>query len=165
MATWNLSSLISFFSGTLIRNMPSVQHGMLERAGVMVEEEAKRVLGDYEYGWAPLSPYTIAKKATGDSPGLETGEMRDSVYHTVTYGAGGNGSVNVGSDLDKALWFELGNSRGQPPRPWLSVAAQNMAPVVADMCGARMHAFLQSGIVDDAHGYAEHKAAWQARNP
>ena len=95
MATWNLSSLISFFSGTLIRNMPSVQHGMLERAGVMVEEEAKRVLGDYEYGWAPLSPYTIAKKATGDSPGLETGEMRDSVYHTVTYGAGGNGSKSL----------------------------------------------------------------------
>ena len=164
MGLWSLAGLASFFTNTLVRNMPSVENHMLEQAGQMVENEAKRVLGSYDYGFAPLAPSTIARKALGDSPGLETGEMRDSVHHYVTHHTGG-GVVNVGSDLDKALWFELGTSRGQPARPWLRVAGELMAPFVADMCGAEMNTFLQGGTVSKQFGYAEHKAAWQARNP
>ena len=112
---WGLGAFIGWFQHNVLGNMPSQFHGMLDQAGQIVEHEAQRVLGTYEYNWTPLAAETVARKATGDSPGLETGEMRDSVYHTVTYANGGGGEVAVGSNLDKAVWFELGTSRGIPP--------------------------------------------------
>jgi len=49
------------------------------KAAVVVRDEAQRVLGTYDYGWPSLAESTIAGKATGDSPGLETGAMRASL--------------------------------------------------------------------------------------
>jgi len=65
----------------------------LEKACEIIETEAKRVIGTYDYGWPPLQLETIVRKATGDSPLLETGEMRDSIEHTV-----GHGEAWVGSN-------------------------------------------------------------------
>lgn len=110
-------------------------HEALEHACVIIETEAKSYPGDYQKGWAPLQPETIANKATGDSPLLETGEMRDSYEHTVQDKSG-----FVGSNNDKAVWQELGTNRGIPPRPVLSLAAQTKGQEAADAIGAALFA-------------------------
>ncbi len=89
----------------------------MEQVGQLVENEAKRVLGGYDYGWPELQPETIARKATGDSPLLETGQMRDSIGHIAEAR-----SVSIGSNSDKAVWQELGTAR-IPPRSFLQGAA------------------------------------------
>jgi hypothetical protein len=96
------------FLGTLAV-MDAVEKKALEKAGAIVRDECVRVLGTYEYGWPPLAPSTLARKAA-DTPGLETGEMRDSIEYTAD-----DHAVQIGSDNDKLVWFELGTSR-QPPR-------------------------------------------------
>ena len=53
----------------------------VEKACRMVEKEAKRAIGTYLFEWEPLKPETVARKTTGDSPLLETGELRDSIEH------------------------------------------------------------------------------------
>lgn len=92
------------------------QHHALEKGGKIIEEEAKRVIGTYDYNWPPLAESTVARKGT-DDPLLETGELRDSITHIVR----GN-SVFIGSDLEKAVWQELGTSK-IPPRSFLMGAA------------------------------------------
>jgi hypothetical protein len=144
MMEFSLAGFAAFITNTLVRGLPIATHHALDQAGALVEREAKRVLGTYDYGWPPLAASTIARKSTGDSPGLETGEMRDSVHYYVTTHSLGHGEVHVGSDLDKALWFEFG-TRTQPPRPWLTTAARHMEPLVVKMVGGTVAAFLGTG--------------------
>jgi phage gpG-like protein len=108
-------------------------HEALEQACVIIEKEAKSYPGSYQPGWAPLAEATIASKATGDSPLLETGEMRDSIKHTVQGKSG-----FVGSDDDKAVWQELGTNRGIPPRPFLGLAAETKAEEAVEAIGAEL---------------------------
>lgn len=107
-----------------------IDHACLEEAGQIIEAEAKRVIGTYDYGWPPLKPETIERKTTGDSPLLETGEMRDSIHHMVQ-----GDKVFIGSDNEKAAFHEYGTSRGIPPRPFLSTAAQHKHAEVAKKIG------------------------------
>jgi hypothetical protein len=60
-------------------DLKMTKEACVEKACVMVEKEAKRAIGTYRFGWEPLKPETIAHKTTGDSPLLETGELRDSI--------------------------------------------------------------------------------------
>jgi phage gpG-like protein len=116
--------------------MPMVEHVALERAGRIVEEEAKRVIGSYEYGWQPLAASTVAKKAAGDTPLLETGEMRDSIEHVVV-----GHECHVGSNNMKAVYQELGTSR-MPPRSFLMGAAMRKEHEIHEMTGRYFHAAL-----------------------
>lgn len=98
-----------------------LEHGhkvALDKAGALLETEAKAVLGSYEYGWPSLTPETIARKATGDSPLLETGELRDSIAHKVV----DDKTCDMGSNNDKAVWHELGTTT-IPPRSFLAETA------------------------------------------
>lgn len=126
----SLASFASFIAGASLE-MHHHQHDALERAAKVVEIEAKSYPGNYQPGWAPLQPETIAKKAAGDSPLLETGELRDSYHHTVQ----GHTDAYIGSDNDKAIWHELGTSRGIPPRPILSTAAMKKEAEVVHILG------------------------------
>lgn len=99
--------------------VPRASNASLEHAAQVVEEEAKRVLGTYDYGWPRLKPSTVARKTTGDSPLLETGEMRESITHWVNVETH---TAYVGSNNPKAKWHELGTSR-VPPRSFLRGAA------------------------------------------
>jgi phage gpG-like protein len=71
----------------------------------MVAAEAKRVIGEGYSDWPALKPETLARKFY-NTPLLETGELRDSITHSVE----GN-EARVGSSLDKALFQEMGTSR------------------------------------------------------
>jgi hypothetical protein len=108
-------------------------HDALEKACVIIETEAKSYPGEYQTGWAPLAESTIARKATGDSPLRETSEMAESYEHTVQGKSG-----FVGSDNDKAVWQELGTSRGIPPRSVLGLAAQQKGEEAAHAIGSEL---------------------------
>lgn len=121
----------AFFTG-LELSFKKASHTALRRAGRIVRDEAKRVLGTYDYGWPPLEPETIAHKATGDSPLLETGELRRSIKSTVI-----DNAAYVGSSNPKALWHELGTVH-VPPRPFLSGACKAKAREVQHELGHKM---------------------------
>jgi hypothetical protein len=99
----------------------------------IAEHEARAAVGTYAFGWPPLKPDTIAQKATGDSPLLETGEMRDSIASRAEPTAiGAEGEVYSGSP--KAVWHELGTDR-IPPRPFLGPALRIAALSAPEIIG------------------------------
>jgi HK97 gp10 family phage protein len=122
------------------RNMHEASRLIVRQACIMVATEAKRVIGTYDYGWAPLAESTLAKKAA-DTPLLETGEMRDSIEWSTSH----DGMVgHVGSNNDKAVWQELGTSR-IPPRPFLAGALHQKAPEIVKMAGKVARATIAPG--------------------
>jgi phage gpG-like protein len=113
-------------------NMTKANASALEQAAQIIETEAKRVIGTYDYGWTPLKPATIASKATGDSPLLETGEMRDSIEHISS-----DKEASIGSNNDKALWHELGTVK-IPARSFLVGAYQHKQAEIMQVIGDRI---------------------------
>jgi len=120
---------------------------VMESACKVVETEAKRVIGTYDYGWPQLADSTQAdRERQGFSPNdplLRTGEMRDSIEHTVVAGDG-----FIGSNDPKAKWQELGTDR-IPARSFLAGAAAQKGDEVADMVGRAVHAVLIGGKAAD----------------
>jgi phage gpG-like protein len=119
----------NFFTAVGSR-FPAVKRSRIKKAAQLVAEEAKRVLGTYDYGWPKLKPATIARKATGDSPLLETGELRDSIQFSVK----DDSTAYVGSNDPVALYQELGTSR-IPPRSFLAGAAKRKEEECHKLCG------------------------------
>lgn len=128
----NLLQGAAIFSAMALE-VEAAKREALEKACDIVETEAKEVIGTYAYGWPPLKPETVARKANGDTPLLETGEMRDSIEHTVLGDSG-----FVGSNSDIAVYQELGTSRGIPPRSFLGGAAMHKGQEVADAIGQKV---------------------------
>jgi phage gpG-like protein len=126
-------------------NLETAQKAGLEAAAQIVQAEAKRVIGTYDYGWKPLKEATIARKTTGDSPLLETGELRDSIEYIVL----SDHEAAVGSNNDKAVWHELG-TRTIPPRSFLAGAAAEKAPEVSKVIGLAVASAIASRNVDVA---------------
>ncbi|GEP00642.1 hypothetical protein [Methylobacterium haplocladii] len=114
----SIGAFVGFMRGR-VATLPAAQRRGLEQASEVVLDEAKRLPGTYQPGWPALQSETVARKATGDSPLLETGAMRDAYARTVV----SDHEAAVGSDDPKATWQELGTSRGIPPRPVLKTAA------------------------------------------
>jgi hypothetical protein len=104
-------------------------HETREHVGQLEEDEAKRVLGTYAYDWPPVAASTVARKATGDSPLLETGELKNSIEHQVD-----GHEVDIGSNLEKAVWMELGTAT-IPPRSFLAQAAVHKVPELVEHLG------------------------------
>ena len=93
---------------TELAEMDVAEHHALEEASVIVETEAKRVLGTYEYEWPELADATkedrIRQGYTENDPGLRSGEMRESIEHTVVSGH----EAYVGSNDDNLVYFDIG---------------------------------------------------------
>jgi hypothetical protein len=125
-----------------------LKHELLDEACKLVENEAKRVIGTYEYGWPQLAESTQADRErhgfAPNEPLLRTGGMRESIEHTV-HGTDGF----VGSNDPKAKWQELGTSRGIPPRSFLGGAAAHEGPKIADLVGRTYSAVLLGGALPD----------------
>jgi hypothetical protein len=116
--------------------LPAAEHAMLEAIGTLVEVDAKRRPGTYQNGWPPLQPATIARKATGDSPLLETGgHIRDTIGHQIS-----GRTVAIGSPDVIALYQTAGTSRGIPPRPFLAPAMIETRPQQKTVIAARIAA-------------------------
>jgi HK97 gp10 family phage protein len=104
----------------------TVHHG-LKKVAVEIEKTAKSQFGHYQRAtggfkaWLSLTDATQADRVrqgfTPDDPLLRSGELRDSVSHTV------NGlDAVIGSDSDVMVYQELGTEK-IPPRPVLGPAA------------------------------------------
>jgi hypothetical protein len=113
----------------------------LEKAAQIIEDEAKRVIGTYEYGWEPLKPETIARKAA-DTPLYETGEMRDSIEHYVDPD---RLKAEVGSNNPKALWHELGTVT-IPARSFLMGAAMRKETEIHELTGVTVHGLITRSL-------------------
>jgi phage gpG-like protein len=97
------------------------RHDILENVALSYENSAKLAIGTYTYGWVPLKPETIARKASGDTPEYETGTLMNSIKHNIDPMANLTGDAYVGSDLEYFKYQEYGTSR-IPARPILGGA-------------------------------------------
>jgi hypothetical protein len=79
--------------------------------------------------------------------------------------------AHIGSNNDKAVWQELGTSRGIPPRPFLAGALHHKADEVVLIIGDEIEGLLSTGKLPKAGGgwphwaeqFVEHglKHAWK----
>jgi hypothetical protein len=102
-------------------NMGLASEAILIEIAVLIGDEAKSRIGEYQTGWAPLAASTVARKGN-DRPLLDTGELKASISAYVKMHGPQHGSAYIGTPLEKGLWHELGTSK-IPPRPWLLPAA------------------------------------------
>ncbi len=136
----SLTSFAAHIAGMVGTLEHSIKDAAKE-AGEIVEKEAKRVIGTYDYGWAPLAESTLERKSA-DTPLLETGEMRDSIEHTVRIKWLGLRYVTyVGSNNQKAVWHELGTPT-IPARPFLRGAVDEKIEDIVEATGRRVHSKL-----------------------
>jgi hypothetical protein len=138
----NFSSLAEFgtFLAGMVVKVEHAEHVALEEAAQIVEDEAKRVLGTYDYGWPQLAQSTqdqrVAQGFPANEPGLRNGAMRESIGHTV-----GAGKAQIGSNDDNLVWFEIGTAK-QPPRSVLGEAAIHKEKEIVHRIGSAVHAQL-----------------------
>jgi phage gpG-like protein len=130
--------------GAIDRDLHEVGPAIIARACELVARQAKRAIGKQHELWPPLKPATIARKLRGNTPLLETGEMRDSIEWTV-HGLEGE----VGSNNDKAVWHELGTSH-IPPRSFLASSAISME--------GRIHEMAERSVIAVLEGRGLHSA-------
>jgi phage gpG-like protein len=101
----------------------------IEAACKMVQERSKSLIGVPKPEWPPLALSTLRAKGNVNTPLLETGNLRESIEFTVIDSRHGE----VGTNDPVGEFHEFGTSRGLPPRPFLSLAAQQEGPAVAKM--------------------------------
>src|ERR1700737_115172 len=131
--TLKFSSLGSFAAHllTIEADLKLSQEVCVEKACRMVEKEAKTAIGTYRFDWPRLEPETVARKAKGDTPLLEPGELRDSIAHVVE-GGGAEGAGYGGTNAPIAKYHELG-TRTIPPRSFLGEAAMRQEHKIHEM--------------------------------
>lgn len=129
------------FAGHLVLMIAAekaAHHKALEEAGRIMEEKAKSFIGNYEAGWPHLAASTIEHKANGDTPLLETGQLRGSIEHTVS-----GDHAYVGSNDQKAIWQFQGTSR-IPARDPLAPASMQAASEVTNKVGEIIYSAITS---------------------
>ena len=137
----NLAEAAARFAAAAV-DIEAAKLAALEEACQLVEERAKGLIGHPNASWPPLAPETLKRKDNVNTPLLETGEMRDSIEHVVADSSHGY----VGSNDDKAVWQELGTSRGIPPRSFIGLAAHLEGPNVAKVAGKTLVAAIGAGL-------------------
>lgn len=110
MADYELNQFISVLS-----KLDFKEEELLDDIAGVAEKNIKDRYGKYpkDIHWERLKIATILSKSTGDSPLLETGELRDSNKIKKS-----KNQRFVGSELNKAQWMEYGvASKNIPARP------------------------------------------------
>lgn len=136
MQAFTLESFAKFIGEEVAASrLPHAEAVALEVGAKMIADEAKRVIGTYDYNWPRLAQSTqadrVAQGYPADEPLLRTGEMRDSIEYTVHAEVG---EADIGSNSDIAVYQELGTGT-IPPRPFLAGAASAMGEHVAEAMG------------------------------
>jgi phage gpG-like protein len=136
MREFDLASFAAFCSvgGELMHDIEIAKKTAIHVMAQMITEEAKRVLGTYQYDWPQLAESTQADRAqagfAANEPLLRTGELRDSIGYTVI----SDHEAQIGSNLDIAVFQELG-TRTIPPRSFLAAAAAHKGEDAAKLAG------------------------------
>lgn len=103
--------------------LPTVERAVLGHVGGLIQHQAQSFVGTYDAPgpWPQLAESTQADRARKgfpeNEPLLRTGELERSIKHKVE-----GRTVHIGSDLDAAVFQELGTAR-IPPRSFLASAA------------------------------------------
>lgn len=113
----------------------------LRHAAEIVQEEAKKSVGEYQpqsgpfAAWAPLAETTkedrVRQGFPGDEPELRTGELRDSIETAILVRGR---EAEIGSNSDVMVYQELGTSK-MPPRSILGGAAARVEQEVVQVLG------------------------------
>ena len=116
----------------------------VDHAAKLIEEEAKRVLGSYDYGWEQLAPSTQAERQrlgfTPNDPLLRTGDLKNSIEKTEAQREGPMAVVAyVGSNSPYAAAQELGTAT-IPARSYLGGATMHEEHAIREETGRRIHA-------------------------
>jgi phage gpG-like protein len=124
----------------MIAHVEHAKHAALEEAAKIVEKGAKENIGTYNLGWPQLAEATqkerVARGFSANDPLLRKGDLRDSIGHTV-----GHDEAHVGSNLDVAVWQELGTKR-IPPRSFLMGTAVQKEDQIKHLVGHKTVAVL-----------------------
>jgi hypothetical protein len=136
------ASLAGFEAGYLLW-----EHEALEHAGKIVEEEAKRVIGTYDYGWPELAESTQMQREhlgySANEPLLRDGtHIRDTIEHTVV---DLEHACYVGTNSKIAVYQELGTSR-IPPRSFLAGAARAKEHEIHEEISHSLHLSLAAAL-------------------
>lgn len=122
----------------------------LETAAQMVEDEAKRVIGTYDFDWPQLAASTQDQRRSlgyaANEPLLRTGALRDSISHEIV--APGEEAV-IGSTSDVAVWQEFGTAT-IPPRPFLMPALFYMEKPIKKAIGEIVGRAIAGARIDGA---------------
>ena len=125
--------------------MPAEEAEGMERAAVMLEREAKRIIGSSAL--TPNAPATIEHKGA-DTPGVDTGETRKSIQHNSD-----RHEAFVGSNDERLKWLEFGTQKGgaawggpNPPRPVLALTSIKHGDEAADIVGRAVLASIVSTL-------------------
>jgi hypothetical protein len=132
----NLTQAIKFF-GAMPLAVEASKKAALTRAAKVIQKEAKRVIGTFDYGWPPLADSTVARKGHDDplidySSGHPGALIRDTIDTKVI-----GSSAFIGSDSDVAAFNELGTSKA-PPRSFLAGAAHAKGKEAAEECASEL---------------------------
>ena len=140
---------------SVIRKHHVREHKALDFIGKHIETEAKKTIGHLQDGagefetWPELAESTkVDKEKKGYvfnedyNPLYRTGELKKSIHHVVEIG-GDNGRVYIGSDLDIALFQELG-TKNIPARSFLGLTLFKEKHQIQYLLGL----FLYNWIID-----------------
>lgn len=132
-----MSFTLEGFATMLIRAtvlIPAAEAEAMEKAASMLEREAKTVIGSSAL--VGNADPTIERKGF-DSPGVETGETRDSITHNSD-----RHEAYIGSNDERLKWLEFGTAKGgnawggpNPPRPVLGITVLRKGDEAADIVG------------------------------
>ena len=136
----SVEEAIADFTAVIVTG-PRANADILDQIGRIIQEEAQRVIGTYEYGWTPLQPATIQAKGQ-DTPLLTTGMLRDSIMYTVLEQTM---EVAIGSDDPVAAYQELGTVT-IPARSFLMGAMMAKERDVFELAGAGYFARIKNGL-------------------
>ncbi len=107
----------------LEEDMRAAQEATVVKGCKLIQRKAKAMIGTPQRGlWPPLQPATIERKRRGDTPLLESGELRASIEMTAPVHEGKEVVGYVGTNNFKGPIHEFGTAH-IPPRPFLSSAA------------------------------------------
>ena len=130
-----LTEFETALSTSLRTVVPQIEIG-LHKVGALAQTLAAHYPGEYQPGWAPLAESTLKDKAAKGfpvpSPLKRSGEMAASYRSEVNLA---ELAMVIGSPDEKALWQEMGTSRGIPPRPVCAPALKNSLPYAAEVFG------------------------------
>lgn len=117
----SIGEFIQFMAGQAA-SLEAVQLHVLEQSAKLIQHQAQRAIGTYDYGWPQLAESTQAERARlgfpENEPLLRTGELERSIEHRVV----SPWEAAVGSDHQVAVWQELGTTR-IPARSFLAATA------------------------------------------
>jgi phage gpG-like protein len=115
--------------------LPAAEAEAMEKAAAMLDEAAKSVIGSNAL--ARNAEATLAHKDGVNTPGVDTGETRDSITHNSD-----RHEAFIGSNDERLKWLEFGTGKTgsawggpNPPRPVLEITAFKFGDKAAETIG------------------------------